>query len=169
MPLGSALPPVRPEDQERAMMNNRLARGHSVNASDVRLLGQTKHSFAPPRHDDGDHESSIFYDVFPEDPIDCLVLQHLVALSKENQPRLNIKRLRQGEYQIEGRRALLRMDDVNGLVVRPADSKQNKDEKPLAAYFRKVANVSSKPSPYRQTSDPTAATYLAYGNLGRLS
>merc|ERR1712217_98630 len=48
-----------------------------------------------------------FYEADPSDPMDVALLQELVALNLEVSARLNIKRVKPGEYEIESVRVSL--------------------------------------------------------------
>lgn len=101
-----------------------------------------------------------FYEADPTDPMDVALLQELVALNLEVSARLNIKRIRPSEYEIEGERISLywqtaelcvraRRPRKRGRRSRRRLSGSNDDdddghdnsEMLLASYLRQLANV----------------------------
>lgn len=119
-----------------------------------------------PRQDlaDGLSLPPFFYEADPDDPMDVALLQELVALNLEVSARLNIRRLRPGEYEIEGLRASLFWQTAELFVrARPAKSERKRrrrpsgrdaeqgdedgdghGEVPLASYLRQLANVGTR-------------------------
>jgi len=110
-----------------------------------------------------------FYEADPTDSMDVALLQELVALNLEVSARLNIKRLRPGEYEIEGVRVRLSWQNEELFVhlrrrapsrrpqrrlSRPRDAVEEDEqegsdgadvaEMPLAAYLRQLANVDQR-------------------------
>jgi len=101
-----------------------------------------------------------FYEADPTDAMDVALLQELVALNLEVSARLNIKRLRPGEYEIEGVRVSLYWQTAELYVRarRPCrkrgrrgrrrsvsdDEEEGNFETPLTLYLRELANVDSK-------------------------
>lgn len=102
-----------------------------------------------------------FYEADPTDAMDVALLQELVALNLEVSARLNIKRLRPGEYEIEGVRVSLYWQTAELYVRarRPCrkhrgrrgrrrsasdDEEEGNCETPLTLYLRELANVDSK-------------------------
>lgn len=107
------------------------------------------------------------YDEDASDPIDAAVLQHLIALHKEASTRLNIRRLRIGEYEIEGRRVSLKFTSGRLMVTAPGNgggrrrrrrrSEEDADT-PLAQYLRDVANVGPQAAATRNPTSPKATS-----------
>eukprot|EP00418_Pyrodinium_bahamense_P004354 CAMPEP_0179018296 /NCGR_PEP_ID=MMETSP0796-20121207/4281_1 /TAXON_ID=73915 /ORGANISM="Pyrodinium bahamense, Strain pbaha01" /LENGTH=556 /DNA_ID=CAMNT_0020714051 /DNA_START=1 /DNA_END=1667 /DNA_ORIENTATION=+ len=108
-----------------------------------------------------------FYEADPTDAMDVALLQELVALNLEVSARLNIKRLKPGEYEIEGVRVSLywQTGELYVRARRPgrkrgrrgrrrsssvpageedASSQDGPSETPLTAYLRELANVDSR-------------------------
>jgi len=110
-----------------------------------------------------------FYEADPTDAMDVALLQELVALNLEVSARLNIKRSRPGEYEIEGvrvslywqtaelyvrarrpgrkrgrRRSKRRASSVQGTDGEEEGSGKEGGEAPLAVYLRELANVDSR-------------------------
>jgi len=101
-----------------------------------------------------------FYEADPTDAMDVALLQELVALNLKVSARLNIKRLRPGEYEIEGVRVSLYWQTAELYVRarRPCrkrgrrgrrrsasdDEEEGNCETPVTLYLRELANVESK-------------------------
>lgn len=110
-----------------------------------------------------------FYEADTNDPMDVALLQELIALNLLVSARLNIKRLRPGEYEIESvrvsmywqtaelfvrarrpraRKKRLSRSTDNGSVDEEEDRSREDSgsgEMPLSAYLRQLANVDARP------------------------
>lgn len=101
-----------------------------------------------------------FYEADTTDAVDVALLQELVALNLEVSARLNIKRLKPGEYEIEGVRASMywQNGELQVCLRRPGQKRGRRgrrrsgsfsaedgsEELPLAKYLRELANVDSR-------------------------
>lgn len=129
---------------------------------------------------DGPSLPPFFYEADPDDAMDAELLQELVALNLEVSARLNIKRVQEGEYDIEGVRTSLYWHD-GGLCVRATRSSTKKRRRSkrrhesgdgasdegevlrLATYLRQVANVDVRHKPTNSNcSDDLDAVVAAF-------
>merc|ERR1712194_185748 len=103
-----------------------------------------------------------FYEADPTDPMDVALLQELVALNLEVSARLNIKRMKPGEYEIESVRVSLYWQTAELFVRARRRKKRRKSagddgaiddvDTPLAMYLRQLANVDNQPK--KLTTEP---------------
>lgn len=118
--------------------------------------------------------------------MDVALLQELVALNLEVSARLNIKRIKQGEYEVEGVRVSLYWQTAElfvrakrrkkrrsrrKLVVSNHDGDPNEEDNlvlddvdtPLAIYLRQLANVEKEPmTPFLDPSIDAEAAAAAF-------
>lgn len=138
-----------------------------------------------PVHSEDPSKASLppfFYEADQDDPMDAALLQELVALNLEVSARLNIKRLRPGEYEVEGMRVSLFWQTAE-LYVRARKPRKNRNSRtnldaaadealgsnstPLAAYLRKLANVDTRKRESDQVDAIAVAAAFAGATGGR--
>lgn len=152
--LGVGVPGIAPLGPSVSPRGQNIT--HSRSASALPSAGPVDDVSLPP----------FFYEADPTDPMDVALLQELVALNLEVSARLNIKRVKQGEYEIESVRVSLYWQTAE-LFVRARRRKKgrkksrageaNEDETavldetdmPLATYLRQLANVENQPQQRR--------------------
>lgn len=120
-----------------------------------------------------------FYEADEDDPIDLALLQELVALNLEVSARLNIRRIRPGEYEIESVRVSLfwqsselhvrvrkntkrqKRNSRSKLEVEEENSSSSGSAMLLSVYLRQLANVDTRKREADQVDAIAAAAAFA--------